>query len=546
MSKTKKIDPCLKKALDSEEAFFSEGLTLEADPNAQDEFTRRQLLSYLSKAGSATVFLPHMLASKSASAAQISGKYKFCLYIHTGSQCGYSNGLLMPNDVGSYPKGVFFNGQQTDATNPILNSHTKYGSLVLNPYTLSLAGVSTDLTNCVVNSRSVSHFSARWYQMTGHSRTSFYGPSWQVGLAGALAGYNNMQAIPVGVGNNGLYGRRSTVETKSVSLDTSNSLADYYLNNTDHSSVPKNSSSMLARLWEFAGDFYKKDLGIANKDRSLREKLGQYVESSVAGAAQVKPGSTIDLGVKGSISSSAVDSQIDSLPLGEKEKREIKLLKSDSFINQLQLAAAMVHSRLGAGMSIGLSEDDYHSTNVSTVARTDDSGASYTLELGNGSETRTARRGAAQWAAIRLFWDYIKSIGMHDDVIVICSHEFSRTAANAKTHKQSVFLPASQGGEVEQLVDVYGKDHRSVAGYQILTGAFEGQKRFGTVADNFVAGATSGSSGVLDAASPSFNSRDIIGSILYKFDPSLFPRGERDVRLYYGPDFSLSDLIVNS
>ncbi len=262
---------------------------------------------------------------------------------------------------------------------------------------------------------------------------------------------------------------------------------------------------------------------------------------------EIQPGSTIDVGVKAAINSERVDLQIDSLPLGEKERREIKQLKNNTLVNQLQLAAAMIQSKLGAGMSIGLPGDDYHLTSVSGVSRTSDNSSSYSVQVGNGSESRTARRGAATWAAIRLFWDYVKSIGMEDDVIVICSHEFTRTAANDATHKQTIFTPTGGGsGEVEQLVDIFGKDHRAVAGYQIITGAFNGSKRYGTVADSFVAAATSDPLGTIDTSAVSFNSRDIIGSILYKFDPSLFPRGDRDVRLYYGPDFTLSDLIVNS
>jgi|GEM_PF-5073109 len=547
MSKNKKMSLNQKKMEESREKFFNEGSVIDADPNAPGGLSRRHLLEYLSKAGAAAVFLPHVLGSRSAIAAPITGKFKFCLYIHFGSQCGYSNGLIMPDDVGRYPRGVFVSGQQANATNPNLNIHTKHGPLILNPYSASLAGISRDVTNCIVNSRSVSHLSARWYQMTGSSRVSTHAPSWQIGLAGALANYNNMTAIPVGVGNTGIYGRRSIKTTRMVNFDTSNTLSQYRISNTDHPNVPKSPDALMSRLWSFASEMYEKQLGITHSDPVVRAKFGQYVDNAVRGVQEVASGSSIEAAVTAAINSASVDTQIDLLPLGEREKIEIKQRKNNTLIEQLQLAAAMVQSRLGAGMSVNLPGDDFHTPSVSTATRTDSLGQTYNVETGNGSETRTARGGASSWAAIRLFWDYVKSIGMQEDVLVICSHEFTRTAANGRSTKHTVFTTdPSSGVETGHLVDIYGKDHRSVAGYQIITGAFEGQKRFGTVADNFEAAATSDSSGTLNPSAVAMNSRDVIGSILYKFDPTLFPRGERDVRLYYGSDFVLSDLIVNS
>ena len=544
MSKFKKMDPVDKKKAETSEEFFSEGLKLDSDPQCADDYSRREVLDFLTKAGAATVFLPSALSSKSAVAAPITGDFKFCLYIHFGSQCGYSNGLIMPNDVGTYPKDVFVRGQQAQATNPILNVHLKQGPLVLNPYTLSLAGISGNISNGIVNARSAGHATAKWYQATGHGRVSSYGPSWQVGLAGALAGHNGMTAIPV-VNNLGGIGHRSIGLTRTVNVDTSRSLSTFYSSNTDHSTVPRTPSGMVSRLWQFAESHYKNQLGITNKDDAVRAKLGQYIEAAVRGVAEVGPGSSIETSVTAAINADNVRSQIDTLPLGEKESREVKGLISSNLINQLQLAAALIRSRLGAGMSIGLSGDDYHRPSVSTATRTDNSGSAYSIEVGGGAETTTARRGSAAWAAIRLFWNYVQSLGMADKVIVICSHEFTRTAANKNTQKHSVFVP-NGSGESEQLVDIYGKDHQPVAGYQIITGAFPGQKRFGTVADSFAAGASKDALGTIDLESPAYNSRDLVGSFLYKFAPELFPRAERDVRLYYGPDYEPIDLIINS
>ena len=134
---------------------------------------------------------------------------------------------------------------------------------------------------------------------------------------------------------------------------------------------------------------------------------------------------------------------------------------------------------------------------------------------------------------------------MADKVLVVCSQEFARTAANDNTDQHTVYVP-NDTGESEQLIDVFGKDHRPIAGYQILTDAFPGQKRFGTVADSFVAAASTNALGVIDHNSPAFNSRNLMGSILNKFAPELFPRAERDVQLYYGIDYEPIDLILNS
>jgi hypothetical protein len=55
MGKNTKMDPRLKKALENQEEFYSDGLTINADPNAQDQMSRRQLLDFMSRAGAATV-----------------------------------------------------------------------------------------------------------------------------------------------------------------------------------------------------------------------------------------------------------------------------------------------------------------------------------------------------------------------------------------------------------------------------------------------------------------------------------------------------------
>src|SRR5690606_31070013 len=79
----------------------------------------------------------------------LNGRKPFCLYIHFGSMCGPSSGLVMPNRAGEWPIGYFASGEASGSVNPNLNQHYQEGSLIFHEYNKCLREIAQDV--CLVN-----------------------------------------------------------------------------------------------------------------------------------------------------------------------------------------------------------------------------------------------------------------------------------------------------------------------------------------------------------------------------------------------------------
>ena len=130
-------------------------------------------------------------------------------------------------------------------------------------------------------------------------------------------------------------------------------------------------------------------------------------------------------------------------------------------------------------MHIRLSSDDYH----------------YGRSAGNqGSSVATARRGGDLAAQLRLFWNWVQANKLEDDVMVVVTHEFSRSAYNKYMGKAEV--PVMVNGEEVKIL-VPGVDHWFLMGMIFINGKVAPASRIGVIGDTYVAKATKDFAGTI-------------------------------------------------
>src|SRR5690606_39093229 len=110
-----------------------------------------------------------------------------------------------------------------------------------------------------------------------------------------------------------------------------------------------------------------------------------------------------------------IDAMIDNDIGANNDAQGIKDRAHNELLNSLKLAALLAKTGLAKGMAIDLDSQDFHyGTNSSN----------------NGSSIDTGRSGAQMFAQVRLFWEWIKANNMQDRVMVVMTHEFSRSPYN--------------------------------------------------------------------------------------------------------------------
>jgi hypothetical protein len=477
----------------------------------RNNLNRRQVLQLLAGSGAALYLTP----GESAFAQDAAPSKKFLLYIHAGSWDGWAAGLLQPLDVNRFPSGVFVPGQPGAPTNPNLGVHTKVGDLVFHEYSKVLGGIANHLCLGMGNSESAGHDSARLIRGTGSSREGVTGtPGWPFALAQATMG-NKAVDFVCGMDN---FHRGSQTTAQVLGFGASNP------------------ATVRTIFSDVAGISQKR--GAAEWAELTANLFGTGVGPTVFSESEVNAGSQgLKQLAKGLPN---VDALIASLNTTFTLPRANALLQTaglidfdgtiaDNFVDRagtlekLKTAALLIETKIASGMQISLPNQDFH---------------------GGGSEVITARSGANLWSYLTLFWNWVKLRNLQDDVMVIVSHEFSRTAYNATIPATGINVKIRQNNALVDLaVRAPGKDHQLAFGMYFLNGKVPSQSRLGGIGDYYTPAPTKGLNGELDATAPAYTAQQMVCSMLLRVWPEIF-KDQRYIRQFY-PTFAEKDVIAS-
>lgn len=421
----------------------------------------------------------------------------FLLYVHLGSVCGISSGLVQPIEKGKWPKGFFKKNSDGESDNPLINQHigSAGSDIILHQYNQWLAEISDDL--CLMNGKSLSldHNLAQPLRRTGSPIPNF-APEWGMALA---------QNTYIAKGLNP-YVISQAAKTNSTS-DITTFLAqsyDQFVNLTkDHSASPE-------EFQNFKDIYIERfNKALASGTRFTKDQMSiidRQLTILKTGALDKKP------------------DEIKSLELmldGRKFNNELRRQCSDwrsityptSFKDQLVLAGTLAQTGLGAAMTITENSYDLH---------------------GGGSEIDAARGTASTWIMLSQFWKWAKSVGLDNDITVLVSHDFGRSPHNNNFVTRPVYTSENKREDITS----QGRDHDPHMGMLVFNAKAKVMGgRVGVIDENLTPrGGTIGSD-----PSPGYLTTDLVGSMLMRIYPELFPT-ERIIRKFYNTFSELTSI----
>lgn len=455
----------------------------------KNKLNRRQLLDLFTKAG--TVSLVGGALPGQLSLGAEGSDNKFCIYIHMGSWSGMAAGLLQPQDVGKYPRGVFYTNNNNGSSNPNINVHHKDGNLIFNNYTKVLAPISDHICFSVGNPMSIAHQVARSYQQTGGNQNS-KNSAWVTGVAQALTDVYPKTGIVQATGMGGQL-NAATSNVTVVSGGTTNAFRQSF---EDLPQVPR--GPMAEAFFTQQQEIYKTNHAYANIPNSTIVSASHAVESLSKGIPELAPNSPMIQQINTAISRARVDQVIDAEITNANDGAGVKGRAYNNLLNQLKLAAALAKGKYAQGLFVQLDLQDFHE---------------------GGADVITARSASQVFAQLNVFWQWVKSQSLQDDIMVIVGHEFSRTAYNGR---RGGAMPVVSGGQQVQVV-AQGKDHWPVMGMVFLNGKVPPKSRIGGIQDGYLAAGSSGLDGVPNPDIPAYSSTQLVGSMLMRVWPDIFP-----------------------
>jgi hypothetical protein len=340
------------------------------------------------------------------------------------------------------------------------------------------------------NARSAGHEKAGYFQSTGgddNAQTA----SWIAGAAQLLS--HDSSSLIVSPSASMLSKRNAN--TSKVSLIEAFNAEGFAKNLSDMSAVPK--SDIANKFWDVSKTLIDQKLILGDIAQSERHSYRVFLDKLVSGVSGFSTGSELYTSVSQKINLTAANQMIMN-EIGAANDANGCVHPSfalNGLSDKLHLAAMLAKSGLAHGMSFGLEGEDHHFGN----------GGDQT-----GSTIGTARRGAQLWAHLRLFWDWITEQGLQDDVLVIVSHDFTRSSYNSIIGAP-VTIKAN-GADVS--IRVPGTDHSLTMGMVFLGGKVP-CSRIGIVGDHNSAKATSDLAGTV-ATGPAFTSDQLVGSMLMR------------------------------
>lgn len=426
------------------------------------------------------------------------------MYVHCGSWDGFSAGLLQPEDANKWQKGVFYKGKDGESINPILNKHMKDGNLVFNGYNQFLQSISDNLCFATITPQSLSHDEAKFFQGTG-GKASTENASWSAGFAQAMHSPGSGRSVIAGSVN---FATKLIGSTPDVNIVDGNNIVGFRQNFEDSNRVPKSEQS--SEFWGVLSSLYEKDLLATKIPSTLGSRLSGYVEALLKGQPELQNESPLVTELDTFFTMAEVEKI-----LANSDDLEGILTLSESYqrhLEKFKLAAALIETGIGQGMTIQLDGQDLH---------------------GGGASVLTARSGAMIFAQINLFWNWVKSKGLQDHVMVVVSHEFSRTPYNGTPGNNfTVKYKDANGAEQSAEFRAPGCDHQLVAGMVFLSGIVPPKSRVGGVGTLYTAMGSDDLKGIGNQDIAAYTSSELVGSMLLRFAPDRFPNPE-SLRKYW-------------
>lgn len=438
----------------------------------------------------------------------------FVLYIHCGSWDGIASGLLQPNALGAqpWPLGVFRNGVKMAAPNPLIDQISAHGNMKFHRYNKVLSEILGDLFHATITSRSLDHSVAALLQRTGHEAGH---PSWTAALAQATPKQDLMPSLVAGTG------MRLNAFTPNVAAVNAGSLGQFRASFQDPLASGL-SPTAKARFGAAASAIFQEKNGsslIPGYFKSAFDGSHNYWSRGIPELAESTP---LITGLRQALSVQRANALIDT-HMGDNDAAEIKQRYNNfaALRENLVLAGALAKSGIASGMDITLPSEDYHE---------------------GGSQVWTARSACQLWSQLTLFWKWVQEQGMANDVLVIVSHEFSRTRFNGALRE----ISATINGQVRQ-IECPGTDHGLTAGMYLLNGRLPGGSRYGGIIDTYDAAGSASLNGAPQASIPPATSLQVVATALLKCFPDVFrnerePQSTRNLRLVF-PNIEDSDII---
>lgn len=513
-----------------------------------EKISRRKLLTLLHKHALALPTLGSCLSAcveeeiaalrlMSNNSATKGKNNKFMLYIHFGSADGLTTGMLPPKEVvidgsnsnlpkvGAWPRGLFEHEEIADSINHNVNIHYQDQGkrLIFNEYSKVLQPIQNHLCMTMGNSRSLSHHDAAAFQITGDRFGNSSG-SWVAKFAQALHGKENFVNIVAAsstastseiiystIFNDKGYRNDNVALINATSLDEAHTLL------SDPAGIP-HADSDARQFWQTLNDINR---SMGGKYDALRKSVGYYVDNLIAGAPALAPGSALRRGIEAALSIDKVKAALNdtNLPGGAVCDVPSYLLNSKSskqLIANLQLAAGLADSGLAKGMLLSFGDHDKH---------------------GGGSSSSTPRHGSILFAAVRLFWDWVVAQGLQDDVMVIVSHDFTRTVYNGKSNGSRTLKVRQANGIADAALTTKGTDHQQIMSMMFINGKVPPAGRIGAIADNYTAFGSQNTQGIPDTTIAPYTSDALVGGMLLRCYDDVF-KNEAALKEFF-PNFKM-------
>ena len=462
---------------------------------------------------------------------------KFMLYIHFGSADGLTTGMLPPQEVvidgsnsrlpkvGAWPRGLFEYDKLADSINRNVNIHYQDQGkhLIFNEYSKVLQPLQDHLCMTVGNSRSLSHHDAAAFQITGDRFGSGSG-SWVAKFAQAMHGNDNFVNIVAAssadstreityssIFNDKGYRNSNVALINAASLDKVHTIL------SDPTGIP-HADGDARQFWQTLNSINN---GIGGKYTGLRESVSYYVANLIAGAPELAPGSALRNDIEAALNTDKLKAVLNdtNLPGGAVCDMPLNMIAnkmSKQLIANLQLAAGLAGSKRAKGMLFAYGDHDKH---------------------GGGSSIITPRYGSILFAAVRLFWDWVVTQGLQDDVLVVISHDFTRTTYNSKSNGSHQLKVRQATGIEDVSLATKGTDHLQVMSMMFINGKVPPAGRIGAITDNYAAFGSQNARGMPDQAIAPYPSDTLIGAMLMRCFDDVF-KDEAAVKEFF-PNFKV-------
>ena len=493
--------------------------------------SRRKLLSMLAASGS------QLLLPTTRIKATTGKNAKFVLYIHFGSADGLTTGMLQPREVvldgsnklarvGNWQQKLFWNDDQIfrasshyrqgDDGNLCFNSNVNVhyqdqgNRLIFNEYSKVLQPIQDHICMAVGNSRSLAHHDAASFQITGNRFGSPVG-SWVANFAQATHGsspFANVVASPsASTAREQTYVKIFSAkgqENNNVAIINSANLDQMRDMLSDPTTIPDAEGSA-QKFWQ---TMQQMNRGGSDKYLTIKESVSFYIDNLLAGVPEFASNSPLRTSIEKAINSKAVQDAINdsSLPGGAvcdrgPSNRNTEL--NDRTIANLQLAAGLIASGRAQGMLFSVGDHDHHA---------------------GGSAVHAPRSASALFAAVQVFWQWVMAENKSDDVMVIISHDFTRTPANGKEMPNKIKITTRTAGGTNNVnLAPHGNDHHSIMAMTFINGKVPAGGRLGGIHDNYTAFGSNDQNGVPNPMIPPYTSDSLVGTMLMRCFDDLFP-----------------------